>query len=272
MPDPIYRGNTLHVDLIVRDDQGILVDPSNLTLTVKTPSGASTTYLYPSAPIVRSSVGVYYAEFVLSEIGVWEYEWATTTPSRADGGQVYVEADPVISTPGVGSVADYTRFYLGGQNWNVLANSANFGISHIILGVELIKRRVLASPPAPKDESALNPHVLAYLGILSALEMIPATLDCWADRLISRSTGNDPAELTSYTDRSRRVLDLQDTLLRKVAALKAAALPYLDLTINIPVSVAGIDEDSDDARVTDDPRTFPPAWSFPYDRDEVIKP
>lgn len=271
MSDPIIIGNTLHADLTVKDDLLVLTDPTTLTFTVKTPSGVETTYLYPSSPIVRSSVGAYYAEFVLSEIGIWEYEWVTTNPSRNKGSQVYVEGSSIISTPSVGTIADHTKFWLGGENWSVLRDSENFGISHILLGIENVKRRVLASPPAPKDESALNRNVLVYLGIICALELIPATQNAWASKLITRSTGNEPSEVTSYTDRAQRIVDLQDMLLRRVAALYAAAKPYLDATIVISASVAGIDEDSDDARVTDDPRTFPPAWSFPYDRDQVIR-
>lgn len=270
MSDPIVKGNTLHTDLTIKDDAGVLTDPATLTLTVKTPSNITTIYTYPTAVITKTSTGVYYGEFVLAEIGVWEYEWATTSPERVKGSQVYVESDPINSTPSVGNVADYTRLYLGGENWDVLSSSQNFGIAHIVLAIEAVKRRVMPSPPAPKDESALNGNLLAYLGILSALELLPAALDCWANRLISRSTGNDPAELTAYTDRSKRIEDLQNLLLRRMPDLKKAALPYLDPVLNVPVSVAGIDEDSDCARVTDDPRTFPPAWSFPYARDQVI--
>jgi hypothetical protein len=272
MPDPITRGNTLRTDLPIRNDAGALVDPVTLALTVKTPSNVSIVYTYPTPTIVRVSLGIYYAEFLLSEIGIWEYEWVATTPTRTSGEQIYVEADPIASPPSVSTIVDYTRLYLGGENWDLLDSSANFGIAHIILAIEAVKRRVLPSPPAPSGESALNGNLLAYLGILSALELLPAALDAWANRLISRSTGNDPAELTSYTDRSRRIADLQDLLLRRVPELKAAALPYLDPVLNLPVSVAGIDEASDDARVTNDPRTFPPDWSFPYDRNQVVRP
>jgi len=271
MPDdPITRGNTLVTDITVRDDAGALVDPTALTLSVRTPSGTSTTFTYPSdAEVIRDSVGVFHAEVVLSEIGVWEYEWSTTSPSRVSGDQVYVVSDPTSSSPAVNSVADHTRFWLGGENWNILTSSEHFGVAYVLIGVENVKRRVLTSPPPPSGESSLNGNVLAYLGILSALELIPATRDAWASKVISRSTGNDPAEITTYTDRSKRIDDLQKDLLSRVDGLRKAALPYLEDVPGYTTSSPDIDED-DDLKVTDDPRCFPPTWSFPYQRDEVV--
>lgn len=268
MPDPIVRGNTLHTDLLVKNDLGVLVDPVSLTLTVKTPANVVTIYTYPTSTITKTATGTYYGEFVLTEIGVWEYEWTTTTPARVSGGEVYVESDPVSSSPSTNTVADHTKFWLGGENWLVLANSPNFGISHIILGIENVKRRVLTSPPSPSGESALHGNVLTYLGLLSALELIPATLDAWNNKIITRSTGNDPSEITTYTDRARRIVDLQDLLLRRQAGLYKAAKPFLDAVLNVPVSVAAIGE-SDDLKVTEDPRNFPPLTSFPYPRDWI---
>ena len=269
MADSITQGNTLHTDLLVKDDFDVLVDPMTLTLTVKTPANVQTIYTYPTAVITKSSTGTFYGEFVLSEIGVWKYQWDTTSPSRDKGGEVYVEASSISSPPSVGNVADYTRFYLGGENWFLLTTLANFGISHVILGIEAVKRRILPSPPAPKDESALNGNLLAYLGILSALELLPAARDAWANKIISRSIGNDPAELTAYTDRSKRIDDLQNDLLRRVPDLRRAALPYLDPTLNLPSSVIAIDE-VDDYKVTEEPRDFPPICDFPYPRGTVI--
>lgn len=272
MSDEVALGNTLRTNLTVKDDLGALADPATLTLTVTTPSGVATIYTYPTdSQVVKLSTGLFYAEFVLTEIGLWEYLWSTTTPARSEGDEVYVVARPTSSAPYQPSVVDFVRLYLGGQNWAVLFDSPNFGIDNMLLAVELVKRRVLPTPVSPAGEAALNIHVLAYLGILSALELLPATHDAWKDKLITRSTGNDPSEITTYTDRARAIEFLQDMLLRRVPGLLAAAKPFLDLTINLPASVAGIDEDSDDLRVTDDPRTFPPAWSFPYGRDEVIR-
>jgi hypothetical protein len=270
MADPIVVGNTLRTNLTVKDDNDVLTDPTTLTLTVVSPSGVSTTYTHPSVPIIRLSEGLFYAEFVLTEIGLWEYIWRTTVPVRDSGGEAYVISGPTSSAPYAPTVVDFTRLYLGGENWAVLFNSENFGIDTMLLAVEIVKRRVLTTPTSPSGESALNIHMLAYLGILTALELLPACKDAWASRLISRSTGNEPSEITTYTNREQAIDRLQDMLLRRVAGLYKAALPYLDPTINVPVSVAGIDED-DDLKVTENPRLFPPAWAFPYQRDEVIR-
>lgn len=271
MADPIFVDNVVRIDLIVRDENDELVDPVTLAIVTRSSSGTSTNYVYPGDPeITRTAAGTYYAEFPVDKIGVWEYDWVTTSPVVVDGGEIYVIARPTESAPGVTSISDYTRFYLGGENWNVLATSENFGIAYVTLGIEIIKRRILTSPPPPDGESLLNPHVLAYLGILSALELLPACRDAWASRLISRSTGNDPAEITTYTDRAKMIGELQDDLLRRLAEVKAAAIPYLDDEVETAVAgVIAIDEAEDMWRVTEDPRVFPPANMFPWRPDEV---
>lgn len=272
MADTIELGNTLRTTMTVKDDANVLSDPATLTIIIDSPSGVATTYVYGvDAEIIRLSAGLYYAEFTLSEIGLWEYLWTATAPVRTDGDEIYVIASPTSSAPYSPSVVDFVRLYLGGENWAVLFDSPNFGIDEMLLAVQVVKHRILLAPPTPAGESALNIHVLAYLGVLTALELIPATQNAWANKLISRSTGNEPSEITTYTDRAQRIEDLQDMLLRRVAGLYSAAKPNLDPTIVPLVSVPGIDETSDDARVTEDPRTFPSAWSFPFDRDQVIR-
>lgn len=57
---------------------GELVDPTTITLTLRAPDGTITTYTYPSAQIVRDSLGTYRGIVVPNDDGEWLYEWVST--------------------------------------------------------------------------------------------------------------------------------------------------------------------------------------------------
>jgi hypothetical protein len=179
-------------------------------------------------------------------------------------------SDPVASPPDASlttyqNVAGYAKMHMGGENWDILTTSESYGKSSVLLAIEAVKRRVMASPPITALEGTLSPLVLDYLGILSALALLPAARDAWASRTITQSIGNDPREISTYTDRAKGIDDLLEHLLRLLPAIQAAALPELDQPVSGSTVQPGIDED-DDYKVTDDPRDFPPATTFPYPR------
>jgi hypothetical protein len=264
MTDTFNRGNTLRTTLVVIDENGNPVDPGAISLIVKNSSGISITYVYPTdIQIVHDGTGIFYSDIVLSTIGIWEYEWISTNPDQNSGEEIYVEADPVSSAPSLASVADYARLYLGGQTWNLLMTSTYFGPGRITLAIDAVKRRVMTLPPSTALEPALNNLVLDYLGILTALELIPASRDAWGSQIISRSVGNDPAEITVYTDRAKLIDKQQDDLMRRLAAIQIIALPLIDSPITTTQGQMATDE-LYDRRVTHDPRRFPPAETFPY--------
>ncbi len=163
------------------------------------------------------------------------------------------------------NVAAYAKMHLGGENWDVLASATNYGTSYIDLMIDAIKRRVLRVEVPSGSESVLDARLLNYLGICTALDLISAARSAWASKTISHSVGNDPVEIETYTDRARRLDDLRDDLMLKLPVIRAAALPYLDQPLVGVGSRPAIDE-VDDHTVTDDPRSFPPASSFPYPR------
>lgn len=55
-----------------------LADPTTITLTVRTPSGTSTSYTYAAGTVLKHSTGVYYKEISLTERGVWLLSWIGT--------------------------------------------------------------------------------------------------------------------------------------------------------------------------------------------------
>ncbi len=263
LENTFVRGNTLRTTLEVRNDAGVLVDPATLGIAVKDSTGFTSSYVYPGPPITRVVEGIYRADIVLTLIGVWEYEWDTTDPIMTSGAEVYVVADPTSSAPSLPSIADYARMYLGGQNWYALTRSEDFGPGYVTLAIETIKRRVLLAPPVTPLEYLLNPLVLDYLGILVALQLIPACRDYWASQAISHSIGNDPTEVETFTDRARMVGQMQDDLMRRLAAIQVIAMPHIDSPVVVAQSQMGSDEEFDRVKVTEDPRDFPSMRSFP---------
>ncbi len=271
MADLYVRGNELETTLEVRDEDGVLVDPVTLSLTIKNPLGVLTIITHPNILISNPSVGTYESRFELTEIGLWEYEWVTTSPPRNSGDEVYVEANPIESSPSQSSVADYAKMHMGGENWAILTTSESYGMASVLLAIETIKHRVMVSPPPTPLESLLDPRLLNYLGILSAIALLPAARDAWASRTITQTIGNDPREITVYTDRAKGIDKILEHLLRQLPKVEAAAVPLLDPPLASAVARPGIDE-LDDFTVTDDPRLFPPAESFPYPRDYLPWP
>ena len=170
-----------------------------------------------------------------------------------------------MALPSPTNVSSYAKMHLGGDNWDVVYTASNFGQAYVELSMDSVKRRILATWVSIADEPTLDPRVLNYLGICSALDLISAARSAWANRIISHSLGHDPREIEVYTDRSRRLDDLRDDLMLKLPVIQAAAIPVLDQPLVGVGSRPAIDE-LYDFKVTDDPRLFPPARTFPYPR------
>jgi len=170
-----------------------------------------------------------------------------------------------MSLPSPLNVASYAKMHLGGDNWDVLVSATNYGQPNVDLSIDSVKRRILLVWVPEASEPALDPRLLNYLGVCTALDLISALRSAWANKIISHALGNDPQEIETYTDRSRRLDELTDDLMRKLPAIQAAAVPVLDQPLAGVGSRPSIDE-LDDFKVTEDPRRFPPASTFPYPR------
>lgn len=99
MADVYERGDTVRVSLEVYDDQGNPTTPGTLTLTVRAPDGASTAYTAPHALIVNAAIGKYHADLPLTQIGIYGYQWETTSPGQVQGGRVTVSPAPLDVLP-----------------------------------------------------------------------------------------------------------------------------------------------------------------------------
>lgn len=55
---------------------GVLTDPTSVTIKVKTPAGTVTTKSYPADPeVVRTGLGAFSYTFILTTAGSWWYRW-----------------------------------------------------------------------------------------------------------------------------------------------------------------------------------------------------
>lgn len=77
--EPWYIGDRPAVTAYFTDGAGAAADPDALTVKVKTPAGAITTWTYPASPqIVRAGVGQYTFRFDLTLAGIWCYRVEAT--------------------------------------------------------------------------------------------------------------------------------------------------------------------------------------------------
>lgn len=90
-------GDTYPANVTVRDDDGELVDPDTLSLSVRDPEGDVTTYVYGADPeVVRDSLGVYHADVEIGTPGMWVFAWSTTNEEQVEGVQIAVSPAPTV--------------------------------------------------------------------------------------------------------------------------------------------------------------------------------
>lgn len=100
MSSYIYSLNSAaELSLQVQDRNGVLADPTTLTLVITAPNGTTTTVTYAGA-IVKDGVGLYHYDVTLSQRGTWLFSWSTSggTPSPASkDGYLYVEKSEAVA-------------------------------------------------------------------------------------------------------------------------------------------------------------------------------
>ena len=76
----------------VRNEADELADPTSIELKIKPPSGAEVTEVWPGGNIERASIGNFYCPLLLSEEGVWVYEWQLSgNIELVEPGEIVVE-------------------------------------------------------------------------------------------------------------------------------------------------------------------------------------
>lgn len=94
--DPIIdRGDSRTLEVAITADDAA-VDPSALTLTIRTPAGVVTTYTYGiDVGLVREALGAYGYEMTFTQAGAYVYEWRSTNPTQVQGGRIEVQPSPL---------------------------------------------------------------------------------------------------------------------------------------------------------------------------------
>lgn len=96
MAGELHRGDDALVDIEIRGIDGVLGDPTSLTLTIVTPAGALAEHVYPGTPLItKRGVGLYRAIWPLPESGIWLYQFVSVSPGQVGGGSLYVGPAPI---------------------------------------------------------------------------------------------------------------------------------------------------------------------------------
>lgn len=193
------------------------------------------------------------------------------TPATSQVKELQVTTVVAPGSSGLGRVADYVRMRLGGETFKGLTTSTDYGMPFVQQAIDLVKRRVMTNTVATVDEGNLDILILDYLGILASLALIPAARDWWGSQVVAQSTGNDPTEMVTYTDRSKLMDTVRDDLLRRLPEVQALAIPLIG-TPRLRLAADGPSIDEDEGKhVLPDPRDFPDSIHFPGPRrGEVI--
>jgi uncharacterized protein YfaS (alpha-2-macroglobulin family) len=87
-------GDMVRLQVAFKDFDGMPRDPATVTLRIRKPSGMVVSVSDIQHPTPGS--GVYYADILLDEAGVWRYEWSSTgNPTAVEGGDFIVYPRPI---------------------------------------------------------------------------------------------------------------------------------------------------------------------------------
>lgn len=84
---PVVFRDRVYADSTLTD----LVDPDNITLTIKPPTGAAVTFTYTDpGEVTREEEGVYAVLYEVNQEGDWHYRWDTVNPDTVVQGLITV--------------------------------------------------------------------------------------------------------------------------------------------------------------------------------------
>lgn len=72
------KGDLVRLSVAFVNSAGTATDPTTVTLKVKTPAGAISTYTYALSQVTKSATGSYYKDVSLNVSGRWWYRWEGT--------------------------------------------------------------------------------------------------------------------------------------------------------------------------------------------------
>ena len=90
----LYPGSEVQIDCTVRDADGELVTPANLTITVRDPAGNDVVTAIGSLELV--SVGVYRHTVVLAVGGLHFYRWSATGGANIGANEGWIKVHETL--------------------------------------------------------------------------------------------------------------------------------------------------------------------------------
>jgi hypothetical protein len=83
-------GDLVRCSAIFDDVVGTDLDPTAVSVKVKTPSNAITTYVYGAgADVVKDAVGTYHIDVSITEAGMWWFRWISTGTGQSAGERAF---------------------------------------------------------------------------------------------------------------------------------------------------------------------------------------
>lgn len=98
----VVEGNAPRFTVTFTNDEGVKVDPDEVTFLVEQPDASVTAYVYGTdAEVVKDETGVYYIDITLDvgQFWFWRWEGAGTTFAACQGDLYVIPARPVVVAP-----------------------------------------------------------------------------------------------------------------------------------------------------------------------------
>lgn len=219
-------------------------------VTFKMRSEHSTTLVVDSTATVEDAtlgkVSYFWQTGDLDTQGEYRAWWSVDT---GDGTFDTEEFDLVITTHGpglktrTGAFYEFTKSHFP-SSWSHLENA--LGDDVIQREIEVVKKTVFGTDVTVAEESNYDIRIQAYIGKLSAIQIIPRAIEYWMNQHQSLSaTGTN--ENVSFPDRVDALWKLYERLLREVARDKeeievVIGIPTLKPLTGVPGVSGGTDE------------------------------
>ena len=93
-PGKYWPGTQIDLDIVFTDEDGALVDPSTVMMTIMDPYGRQTAYAYlTDSELTKNSTGSYTCVVIPDKPGRWHFRWVGGT-TVAEEGNFNVKTSP----------------------------------------------------------------------------------------------------------------------------------------------------------------------------------
>lgn len=155
----------------------------------------------------------------------------------------------------MGAIADRAKAYIP-ITWDMLNADPRYGTAMLQGRVNRAKYEVLgAAYPIESAETTLPENEKEHIAKRAVVKVIPAGIEFWVDQPISKNT-TGTSEAVSYESRVQALRTLFAQLTSEIAVEEPNVTTILQ-TLGIPA----VSDGQNDILITENPHTFPPAYS-----------